>query len=170
MRSPRPCLGLAAGLAMLALSACGPGEEPVQDAAPEETADTAAAGVDSAGLATDSGAADPATEDSGGGGEPFFGFRLDAEPEAATESRRLALRLVNPGERLAVVYADGGAGEVLLDSVPAASESRIDVLTRAPRVGLRSVASDGAPLRSTEIEVGPDTVRSVLVGDATPSR
>lgn len=160
-RSSRGRSTIAASLVVLALAACGDAQErPSEDAAAMPPADSAIA-PDTTGTAEPS----PAEVSD----DPFAGFELEAGEAAGAEPRRLSLRLVNAGEELAIVFADGGAGEVLLDSVPPQSEARVDVLTRAPAVTLRSVGSSGAELRTTEVTLGPDTVVAVRVG-AGPGR
>lgn len=130
---------------------------------------------DSAGLDADSVAArvDSATAGADGSGQwsaddPFAGFELEAGPEAGAVDRRIALLLRNHSDRLAVVYADGGAGEVLLDSVPAGSDSRVDIVSRASMITLRSLSGEGDLLRVAEVTPAPDTVIEVMVGAASP--
>lgn len=100
------------------------------------------------------------------GSDPFTGFELDAGPQASADLRRLSLLLRNDATSMAIVHADGGADEVLLDSVPAGSGQRVDLLTRAPVVTLRAETPDGHALRTVEVAVGADTVVEVLVGGA----
>lgn len=98
--------------------------------------------------------------------DPFAGFELNAGPEISADLRRLSLLLRNDGPSVVVVHADGGAEEVLLDSVPAESRHRVDLLTRAPVVTLRTEAPGGRTLSTAEIAVGPDSVVEVRVGTA----
>lgn len=95
--------------------------------------------------------------------DPLFGFDLDAPAANTSEQHRLALRLRNDGEEDALVFADAGAGEVLVDSVAAGSWSRVDILTRASRVVLRSATPAGRSLRHIEIETELDMLREVVV-------
>ena len=88
--------------------------------------------------------------------EPFFGFDLDRTPDAETEQRTLALRLRNDGSEDVLVFADAGAGEVRIDSVAAGTWTRVDLLTRASVVALRSISLTGRVLRRVEIPVGAD--------------
>lgn len=148
--------------------ACGNGRE----ATDETGGETAMADTMAPGGATppDSGAADSVVPESEAPGapvdDPFAGFELEAAPGATADSRRIALLLRNLGTRLAVVYADGGAGEVLLDSVAGGGEARVDIATRATSIMLRSMTPDGDTLRTEEIIAGPDTVLEVIVGGA----
>lgn len=98
--------------------------------------------------------------------DPFFGFDLDRTPEAATEQRTLALRLRNDGSEDVLVFADAGAGEVRIDSVAAGAWTRVDLLTRASVVALRSISLTGRVVRRVEITVGADTVRDVVISAA----
>lgn len=96
--------------------------------------------------------------------DPFFGFDLDRTVAAATtEQRTLALRLLNDGSEDVLVFADGGAGEVRIDSVAAGARTRVDLLTRASVVSLRSVSLTGRVLRHVEITAGADTVEDVVI-------
>ncbi|TFG64050.1 MAG: hypothetical protein E4H28_05665 [Gemmatimonadales bacterium] len=83
---------------------------------------------------------------------------------AATETREVALRLRNDGSEDALVYADGGAGEVRIDSVAAGGWTRIALETRAPILTLHSTDLGGRLLRRVEITVGVDSVREVIIG------
>jgi hypothetical protein len=98
--------------------------------------------------------------------DPFTGFELSADPQVSAELRRLSLLLRNDGPSVVVVHADGGAEEVLLDSVPAESRHRVDLLTRAPVVTLRTEAPGGRTLSTAEVAVGPDSIVEVRVGTA----
>lgn len=95
--------------------------------------------------------------------DPLFGFDLDAPAAGTSEQHRLALRLRNDGEEDALVFADAGAGEVLVDSVAAGSWTRVDILTRASRVVLRSATPAGRNLRRIEIETELDMLREVVI-------
>ncbi len=95
--------------------------------------------------------------------DPFFGFDLDGTVAATTEQRHLALRLLNDGSEDVLVYADGGAGEVRIDSVAAGARTRVDLLTRATVVTLRSTSLTGRELRRVEITTTTDTVRDVVI-------
>jgi hypothetical protein len=68
----------------------------------------------------------------------------------------------------AIVRASGGADEVLLDTVPPTATHRVDVLTRAASVTLRSLGEDGRTLRTIDVAAGPDTVVEVRVDGASP--
>lgn len=151
-------------LALVTALACG-GADDAADDPPPDGVDAMAALEDSVapGSVADSNRAAP--PDAGSAADPFTGFDLDADPANAVE-RRIALRLRNHAAHSAVVYADGGAGEVLLDSVPPGSDIRVDILSRAATIALRSVAPDGELLRETEVASGPDTIVDVIVGPA----
>lgn len=101
--------------------------------------------------------------------DPFRGFDLPSE-NGTGEMRRYRLRLRNDGDSLAIVFADGGAGEVLLDTVPAGSWRPVEVDSRARLVRLRSVTPGGSPLRSTELGAPADTAIDLAVGPPTPAR
>lgn len=152
---------IAAGLVLLA-GCGGGGERPAEQAETSSAVDSPEVAVDGAAAAAGTTGADETP--AGASSDPFAGFELAAGETASIEPRRIALRLVNPDDGTAIVFADGGAGEVLLDSVAARSEARVDVLTRAPVVTLRSVGPSGRELRATEVTVGPDTVVAVGVG------
>lgn len=143
--------------------ACGEADDAAHDPPPDGADAAALEDSVAPGGAADSGRA--GVPDTGLSPDPFPGFELDADPANAVE-RRIALLLRNHAARTAVVYADGGAGEVLLDSVPPGSDVRVDILSRAATIALRSVAPDGELLRETEVSPGPDTVVDVIVGPA----
>lgn len=144
-------------LAAVAASACGGADHEADDVRPNDAVVEDSVASDSASDTA------PATRDTGSADDPFTGFQLDADAANAVE-RRSALLLRNHDARMAIVYADGGAGEVLLDSVPPGSESRIDILSRASTIALRSVTPDGELLRETEVSPGLDTIVAVIVG------
>lgn len=145
--------------AAVAASACGGSG----DAADEHARPNGA-------MLEDSVRADSAADDAddaaalGTGNDPFMGFELDAESAANDVERRIALLLRNQGSRTAIVYADGGAGELLLDSVPPGADARVDILSRAATIVLRSVSPEGGLLRTTRLHPGPDTIVDVIVG------
>lgn len=149
-------------LVLVTALACGGSDAATDDPAPDG-ADTAVLEDSVAPVGADSSRA--GAPDTGLSADPFPGFELDANPAEAVE-RRVALLLRNHAARTAIVYADGGAGEVLLDSVPPGSDVRVDILSRAATIALRSVAPDGELLRETEVSPGPDTVVDVIVGPA----
>jgi len=95
--------------------------------------------------------------------DPFSGFDLGDTVAAATEQQEVFLRLRNSGSEDALVFADGGAGEVQVDSIGAGGWTRVELVTRAPTVILRSTDLHGRLLRRVEITVGADTVREVIV-------
>ena len=95
--------------------------------------------------------------------DPFFGFDLDRTVATATEQRKLALRLLNEGAEDVLVFADGGAGEVRIDSVAAGAWTRVDLLTRAPVVTLRSISLSGRVVSRVEITAAADTVTDVVI-------
>ena len=146
-------------VAALAAAACGGSGDAVDDGARpggamlDDSVETETV-VDSSAAPRDTGSAD----------DPFRGFELDADPAANAVERRIALLLRNQAARTAIVYADGGAGEVVLDSVPPGAETRVDVLSRAATITLRSVTPEGELLRATEVSPGPDTIVDVIVG------
>jgi len=94
---------------------------------------------------------------------PFSGFDLDKTVATTTDQQKVPLRLRNNGVDDVLVFADGGAGEVKIDSVTAGAWTRVDLLTRAPVVTVRSTDLTGRDLQRVEITVGIDTVREVLV-------
>ncbi len=158
LRPRRSSVRRVVALACLFAIACG---QPDDGAREGEAAagDSTAAAPDTAAFAA---SPDSATAISG---DPFEGFELPPTGEPGAETRRLKLLLRNAAAELAIVYADGGAGEVLLDSVAPGEETRVDILTRAVRVGLRSESGEsGAVLLREELTVDPDSVIEVLVG------
>lgn len=116
---------------------------------------------DTAGLADSLAVAGDSEADSA---HPFAGFELPAGHPVGREARLARLLLSNASDEPAIVYGDGGAGEVLLDTVPPESERRVDVTTRAFRLGVRSETAAGEALRRDEVTVGADSVLEVSVG------
>lgn len=150
-------------LVLVTVLACAGADDATDDPPPDDAAAAALEDSVAPGSAADSSREAP--PDTGLAADPFTGFELDAAPANGVE-RRIELLLRNHDARLAVVYADGGAGEVLLDSVPPGSDVRVDILSRAATIALRSVAPDGELLRETEVSPGPDTIVDVIVGPA----
>lgn len=150
-------------LVLVSALACGAADE-TTDEVPSDGADAAAV-EDSIVPGAGADSSRTAPPDTGSAADPFTGFELDTDSPNTVE-RRIALLLRNHDARTAVVYADGGAGEVLLDSVPPGTDKRVDILSRAASIGLRSVAPDGEVLRETEVSPGPDTIVDVIVGPA----
>lgn len=95
--------------------------------------------------------------------DPFSGFGLGDTVAVATEPQEVLLRLRNDSSEDVLVFADGGAGEVQVDSIGAGGWTRVELVTRAPTVILRSTDLHGRLLRRVEITVGTDTVREVSV-------
>lgn len=150
-------------LVLVSALACGGADDTTDEVSPDGA--DAAAVADSVVPDVGADSSRPAPPDTGLAADPFTGFELDADSPTAVE-RRIALLLRNHDARMAVVYADGGAGEVLLDSVPPGTDIRVDILSRAATIALRSVAPDGEVLRETEVSPGPDTIVDVIVGPA----
>ena len=148
-------LFLIAYLACLAPAACTVADEPAES-------DTSGDGAPPAADSTPDDATAGTTE---AADDPFAAFDIPSGGEATAERRRVSLLLRNPTEALALVYADGGAGEVFLDSVPGGEDRRVNLQTRAGVVTLRSEGPDGAPLRRTEVTPGLPTVHEVIVAD-----
>ena len=151
----------------LLIGACADGDDAGNRSEPASaaSADTADAPLDTSAMA------DPAMADSIAAAhdqDPFHGFDLDSVAGARNEAKVARLLLRNDSEETAVVYGTGGAGEVLLDTVPAESERRVDVTTRAVRLGVRSETVTGEDLRQDEVTVGVDSVLNVLVGRVPP--
>lgn len=141
-------------IAALLAVGCGEAETDAGQAHGPASGDTAVVAVDST-------PADTAPD-------PFAGFQLESGPGASAEPRRLALSLRNDGPVPAIVRASGGADEVLLDTVPPGASHRVDLLTRAPSVTLRSLAADGRTLRTGDIVLGPDSIIEVRVDREAP--
>lgn len=150
-------------LVLASILACGESDDPTDEVQPD--AAVAAAPEDSVASGSVADSMLAGAPDTGLAAAPFTGFELEADAADAVE-RRIALLLRNHDARMALVYADGGAGEVLLDSVPPGSDVRVDILSRAATIALRSVAPDGELLRETEVSPGPDTIVDVIVGPA----
>lgn len=72
--------------------------------------------------------------------------------------RSYALLLVNGGPGPAVVYADAGAGRVLLDTVAGADSVRVNVRVRATRLRLEAADRWGEPLGAGAVELVADSV------------
>lgn len=160
-------LSVVSVLVLVTVLACGGSDEATDEVRPDGSAaaDAPAALEDSVALGEAADSSRAGAPDTELDADPFTGFELDADPANAVE-RRIALLLRNHDARTAVVYADGGAGEVLLDSVPPGSEIRVDIVSRAATIALRSVAPDGELLRATEVSPGPDTIVDVIVGSS----
>lgn len=146
-------------LCLLALA--GSCDRPDGDTEAGDPAADAAEVPDTAGLADSFAVAGDSEADSA---HPFVGFELPAGHPVGREARLARLLLSNASAEPAVVYGDGGAGEVLLDTVPPESERRVDVTTRAFRLGVRSETAAGEALRQDEVTVGADSVLKVSVG------
>ncbi|MFW6084199.1 MAG: hypothetical protein ACODAA_03205 [Gemmatimonadota bacterium] len=153
---------VAAFLAAFLAAGCGDDQAGERAGPPGagEAPDTAAPSVDP--TAGGPAAADTATATPSG--DPFHGFDLPSDGAVRRESRVARLLLRNTSDEPAVVYGDGGAGEVLLDTVPPDGERRVDVTTRAVRLGLRSESTAGEALRRDEVSVGLDSLLEVSVG------
>ena len=149
--------------ACLTLAGCVDSDSNANGSGTPVDSTTVAAAPDSAGDTTTAEA--PAAGDTAPA-DPFAGFELSADPQVSAELRRLSLFLRNDGSSVVVVHADGGAEEVLLDSVPPESRHRVDLLTRASVVTLRTEAPGGRKLSTAEIAVGPDSIVEVRVGTA----
>lgn len=151
----RPGVGsLRLGLILaLGAGACA-GAEPGSEAAPIDTSTIAVA---------DSQPTAPEAEG------PFRGFDIDRSAESRIE-RTVALRLRNDGSEDAVVYADAGAGEVLLDTVAAGRWSRVDLVSFGSIVTLRSARASGESTHQLDLAAVPDSIIEVNVGEpsATP--
>lgn len=169
MISRRPATPLLAAIACIPLltGGCAGGEN--TDDGPEpaaaEAADTSTTSLDTT-AADDSTTADSIA--AARGPDPFHGFDIDSVAEARKEAKVARLLLSNASKEEAVVYGTGGAGEVLLDTVPPESERRVDVTTRAVRLGVRSETVTGEDLRQDEVTVGVDSVLNVPVGRVAP--
>lgn len=161
----RWAIAAVATFALVVAGACGGnGDGDSTELADREGApDTSITSADTAS------AADSASEPTVGmnGEDPFHGFELPSAGEPRREARVARLLLRNASDEPAVVYGDGGAGEVLLDTVPPEGEQRVDVTTRAVRLGLRSETTAGEALRRDEVSVGVDSVLEVPVGRVT---
>jgi hypothetical protein len=160
--------GVAASAAvslLLLVGGCGGGGS---EAAPERApgADSLAmAPSDDSATAAATVPADPAAAgvDAGLADDPFRGFEVPGE-NGTGEMRHYRLRLRNDGTALAIVSADGGAGEVLVDTVPAGSWRPVEIDSRARVVRLRSVSPSGEVLRETELGLPGDTAIDVDIG------
>jgi hypothetical protein len=62
-------------------------------------------------------------------------------------------RLVNPRPYVVIVLASAGAAEVVVDTVPAADSSRVDLLVETDLVRLRAVDLEGNELGSGYLSV-----------------
>ena len=105
------------------------------DSRPDRTASDASDSVlvpNDEGLAVDSAAVDDAAEV----------WRPLAVP-ASADPDTYPLVIRNPHRVPVVVFADGGAGEVLLDTIAAGDSARVKLLIAADSVSLRAVGPDG---------------------------
>lgn len=155
----RPPSRFALLLCLVALA--GSCDQPDGDVEAGDPAADAAEVPDTAGLADSSAVAGDSEADIA---HPFVGFELPAGHPVGREARVARLLLSNTSDEPVVVYGDGGAGEVLLDTVAPKSERRVDVTTRAFRLGVRSETGTGEALRQDEVTVGADSVLEVSVG------
>lgn len=117
------------------------------DSRPDRTASDASDSVlvsNDEGLAVDSAAVDDATPNEGAEATPDGGevWRPLAVPTPA-DPDTYPLVILNPHGVTVVVLADGGAGEVLLDTIAAGDSARVKLLIAADSVSLRAVGADG---------------------------
>ena len=82
------------------------------------------------------------------------GWRPMSVP-ATTEPDTYPLVIFNPHPVTLIVFADGGAGEVLLDTVDAGDSARVRLLIGADSVTLRAVSPDGGTGAPERIHLTP---------------
>lgn len=160
----RPPLLLLLVLLGAGLVACDRGEAGIEAA--HDTAAAADSALEDEPASRAEAERSPASVDEG---DPFAGFSVDAGPGAPGPERRLPLRLLNHSDAPAIVYADGGAGEVVLDTIEPGVEARIDVLTRSPALTLRSLAPGGREMETARVEAPLDSVLDIVVGRPSPT-
>jgi hypothetical protein len=127
---------------LIAATACGRSDRGGPDAARDSTARSQGpeAGAIAGGTAADSaGAADRTDDGAGSAGEPWAPLAVPAAPALDT----FQLLLVNRHSVPLAIYADGGAGEVLLATVDPADSARVNMAIAADSVTLRAVGPDG---------------------------
>ena len=143
---PRRGRAVRAGLAALAglgLAACaGEGGEPLAEEL--ATAETDAIVVPDT-LAADSAAPDPDTAEADRPGLP-------AMPGEGAQ-REFRLRLVNPHDREARVFASAGAARVALDTVPGRDSTLVDIRVRADGILLEAEDERGVGVGSIELDL-----------------
>lgn len=164
MAGVRTAIGCLLGFVALAW-ACGgpPGEEDAGASSAEGSAAVAEAGGAETGAAGGEPATDtarvqgtgPAAAGSADGRETGAEEPLVEEPPRL---RTYRVRLVNPSDTAALVYASAGAEAVLLDTVPPRDSVRVDVEVRAERLQLEATDASGEPRGSGELELDPDVV------------
>ncbi len=136
-----PCVGLSQVLVALAVAVFPAGcDTPPDRPAPEVSEPVSQPGSVGAGADTAAGslgieAAQGATADSGN-------WRPLSVP-SPTDPDTYPLLVINPHRVPLIVLADGGAGEVLLDTVAAEDSTRLRLLIGADSVTLRTVGPDG---------------------------
>ncbi len=96
-----------------------------------------------------------------GADEPFV--------EEPPPLRTYRVRLVNPSDAAALVYARAGAEAVLLDTVPPRDSVRVDVEVRADRLQLEVTDVSGEGRGSGELQLHADTVVRWEVPPPEPS-
>jgi hypothetical protein len=120
-------------------TACDPSPE---RQAPEPA--NAAATPGSAGASEDTAAVAAGIESSDETTPDSAAWRPLAVPSPA-DPDTYPLTILNPHRIPLAVFADGGAGEVLLDTVMAGESARVKLLIAADSVTLRAVGPDGTP-------------------------
>lgn len=149
---------LAVGLPLAVLPGCRVDEDEGADAQVE----SASAQVEQAAAQTDS--SDGSEEEDPGIAGNYGAQRVPVVlgrgglPVETLELRTYPLRLVNRMEQPALVYADAGAGRVLLDTIGPLDSVRINVEVRAREVTLQATGLTGRPLIAATIAPAPDSV------------
>ncbi len=153
---------LAVGLALAVLAGCGDLED---DRAESSDASTGTAHADSSEASARTGLAESPEAD----GRDQRGQRDAAEdsplvlgrggvPIVAVETRTYLLQLVNLTGEPAVVYADAGAGRVVLDTLDARDSARVNIEIRAREVRLEASDLTGRTLREARISPRADSL------------
>ena len=151
--SPRMVSIAAAAVALgLTISVAGceqASDEPASDAAASSEPGLETLQAESLGVPT----TEPGTSARVGADE---GWRPLAVPEPGRpDTYPLVVR--NPHDVPLAVFADGGAGEVLLDTVAARDSSRIRLLIAADSVTLRAVGLEGVSGSEERIALDPES-------------
>ena len=138
-------------LLAMALSACAEPDDPEGAAPPPTDA-----------LVTDSAAADSAPGAVDDGAPPIPSLPGEGAP------RQYRLRLVNLLDRDAFVFASAGAGRVVVDTVPGADSTIVDIRLRSDHVTLEARDPSGRVVKSEEVDLDRSVVnRWEIVRSAT---
>ena len=136
-----------AWIALLTVTACAPTSDRAAET-PERAVREDSGGESDPAIAVVDGPAD-------GVDERWTALAVPPAPRLDT----VQLLLINRHQVPLVVFADGGAGEVLLDTVAATDSARVNVIIAADSVSLRAVGPDGTSGSPERVGLGGDSTR-----------